>query len=454
MAIMETDPATMNRRTATTEDLGKLQENFVVKTRDYKQQYAHLYYMRLMLMQPLVLAQAKRKWASLDPKAKYVEKILDVQQGEISYLVGTIYMDMKLKPNILDDITKDHWIAAQPDRPKYIDDTDSIYLEDESGRVKLTGVKITNDFFVTGVVMGVLGSEDPSGDFKVVDVCYAGHGPQEQHSLMETDEEDKHIALVSGLGIGGNDFKPLELDLLSEYLTGEIGGVKEQTNCTNIVRVVIAGNSIVTPPPVEDDSKAKKYGYDRSTFVTAPTMIFDSFLQEVCSSIDVDLMPGESDPSSVTIPQQPIHPALLPSTRQYSTFHSVTNPYWGSVDHVTLLGGSGQTIDDIYKYVKSDNRLEMAAKTVGWRHMAPTAPDTLWCYPFKDRDPFIMSQAPHIYFLGNQDKFATEMVTGADGQRTRIVMLPSFSSTGTIALVNLRTLECKTVSFSTTKPKN
>jgi hypothetical protein len=43
----------------------------------------------------------------LDPKAKHVEKILDVQQGEISYLVGTIYMDMKLKPNILDDITKD-----------------------------------------------------------------------------------------------------------------------------------------------------------------------------------------------------------------------------------------------------------------------------------------------------------------------------------------------------------
>ena|SRR5690554_1005192 len=44
---------------------------------------------------------------SLDPKAKHVEKVLDVQQGDISYLVGTVYMDMKLKPNILDDITKD-----------------------------------------------------------------------------------------------------------------------------------------------------------------------------------------------------------------------------------------------------------------------------------------------------------------------------------------------------------
>lgn len=51
---------------------------------------------------------------SLDPKAKHVEKILDVQQGEISYLVGTIYMEMKLKPNILDDITKDVCRGRQP----------------------------------------------------------------------------------------------------------------------------------------------------------------------------------------------------------------------------------------------------------------------------------------------------------------------------------------------------
>lgn len=62
MAIMETDPATINRRTATTEDLGKLQQDFVVKTRDYKQQYAHLYFTRLVLMRQMVLTQAKLKW--------------------------------------------------------------------------------------------------------------------------------------------------------------------------------------------------------------------------------------------------------------------------------------------------------------------------------------------------------------------------------------------------------
>ena len=45
-----------------------------------------------------------------------------------------------------------HWIAAQPDRPKYTDDNDSVFLEDESGRVQLTGAKINSDLFVTGKV--------------------------------------------------------------------------------------------------------------------------------------------------------------------------------------------------------------------------------------------------------------------------------------------------------------
>lgn len=96
-------------------------------------------------------------------------------------------------------------------------------------------------------------------------------------------------------------------------------------------------------------------------------------------------MPGDKDPSSVTMPQQPVHPALLPSAREYSTFHSVTNPYWTSIDNTTLLGTSGQTVDDIYKYVKSEDRLDMAVKTLAWRHMAPTAPDTLCKWTCKRR---------------------------------------------------------------------
>ncbi|KAG0233886.1 DNA polymerase alpha/epsilon subunit B-domain-containing protein [Mortierella sp. GBAus27b] len=449
MSAMESAAASIERRQATFAHPGKLQDDFVVQGRDYQQQYSHLYFMRLVLMRPMVARRAELQWGSLDSRPRHVEKVLEVRPGEVAYLVGTVYMDMKLKPNILSDLGKDYWIAAQPERPKYTDDDDSIYLEDESGRVRLSGPRITGELFVTGVVIGVLGSEDEDGNFKVVDVCYAQPPHQEPIDMMETDEADKYVALVSGLGIGGTSFKPLELDLLAEYLTGEIGNTKEQTDAANIVRTIIAGNSIIIPEATEEETRSKRSGHDKPTMDIRAPKILDGFVQEVCSSVPVDIMPGESDPSGTTMPQQPIHTALFQVAREYSTFHSVTNPYWSTIDNVTLLGTSGQTINDIYKYTTSGDRLEMAKRTLAWAHMAPTAPDTLWCYPFKDKDPFIMKQLPHIYFVGNQDKFQTDLVTGENGERTRIVMVPSFAKTGTIALVNLRTLDCRSVTFST-----
>jgi DNA polymerase delta subunit 2 len=32
--------------------------------------------------------------------------VLDVRQGELVWVAGTVYMEMPLKPNILDDISK------------------------------------------------------------------------------------------------------------------------------------------------------------------------------------------------------------------------------------------------------------------------------------------------------------------------------------------------------------
>ena len=37
----------------------------------------------------------------------FVSRVLDVQKGQLSYVVGTVYMDMPLKPNVLDDIARD-----------------------------------------------------------------------------------------------------------------------------------------------------------------------------------------------------------------------------------------------------------------------------------------------------------------------------------------------------------
>ena len=89
---------------------------------------------------------------------------------------------------------------------------------------------------------------------------------------------------------------------------------------------------------------------------------------------------------------------------------------------------------------------------------------------------------PHVYFIGNQKEFATSLVQGKqlfiyliiiiiiiilkknvsfwayeliwilglDQQYTRIVLLPSFSETGIVTLVNLSNLKCHTTYFPST----
>ena len=63
-------------------------------------------------------------------------------------------------------------------------------LEDESGRIPLVGEKLTQFNLVTGVIMAVLGMETESGEFAVVDVCFAGLAPQAKCEVEEQGEMD------------------------------------------------------------------------------------------------------------------------------------------------------------------------------------------------------------------------------------------------------------------------
>lgn len=76
------------------------------------------------------------------------------------------------------------------------------------------------------------------------------------------------------------------------------------------------------------------------------------------------------------------------------------------------LGISGEPIKDIVRYSKLDNTLEIMRKTLEWRHIAPTCPDTIPCTPCVDSDPFIIQNCPGIYFSGNCEEFATDMYEG------------------------------------------
>lgn len=451
----------------------------------YQQQYADMYFARLAQLKPAVERVASEAWADFSigkDKVQRVDRVLDVRQGELCWVVGTAFMEMPLKPNILDDISKDHWIAAPPPREKFTSpgDVDQVMLEDESGRLRLTGEYLKDCLLVTGCIVAVMGTENANGEFEIIDMKVPDLPRQPER--WERDEADNavngkavkqkrekggKIALLSGLGFSGDSTDLMTLDLLVEYLLGESTSPSEQEQAAQISRVVIAGNALShgNPIPARDEATARhnqssgirKYGYDSGSYNSAPSDRLDAFFAALLPSLPITMVPGDSDPTHVALPQQPVHPALFPHSRVYMSgpddltpgwFHSTTNPAEIDIDGNRYQITGGQPVDDIYKYVEGEARLDMMEAMMRWRLMAPTAPDTLWCYPFQDADQFVLKECPHVFVVGNQPRFGTRVIEGHLGQKCRLVMLPKFRDSGKLVLLDSETLEVEVVKFA------
>ena len=103
---------------------------------------------------------------------------------------------------------------------------------------------------------------------------------------------------------------------------------------------------------------------------------------------------------------------------------------------------------DLRRSVSNPDDLDLLESSLRWGHLAPTAPDTLGCYPFYDRDPFAVTALPHIYFSGNAASFSTRTATTlTNGCPVRLVCVPSFACTAQIVLVDLSDLSAKVVKF-------
>jgi DNA polymerase delta subunit 2 len=88
------------------------------KEKTYQQQFADMYFLRLTKIKPAVDKIAADTWAETvigGEQAKKVERVLDIRQGELCWVSGTVYMDMALKPNILEDVSKDVSFVVHPE---------------------------------------------------------------------------------------------------------------------------------------------------------------------------------------------------------------------------------------------------------------------------------------------------------------------------------------------------
>ncbi|CAJ2508187.1 Uu.00g093730.m01.CDS01 [Anthostomella pinea] len=467
------------------------------KEKSYQQQFADMYFLRLTKIKPAVDLIAFEAWQDTivgGEPAKQVERVLDIRQGELCWVSGTVYMEMSLKPNILEDVSKDRWISAPISNNKYYseDGSDAVTLEDESGRIRLVGDVLRDVVLVTGCIIAVMGSENVNGELEVIDVKFpdlppqadrwsvskppATNGASKTKKSKSRDEDEEmtdsqskgsggKIAIVSGLGFSGNDAShAIELNLLLEYLLGEALDPSAQQELSQISRLILAGNSISLEErrPADEqpgDKKAihKKYGYDSSAYNALPSQLLDEFLSTLLPTMPITLLPGAQDPANTSYPQQPIHPAMFPNSRAYTAqpssseagwFDTVTNPWEAELDGWRVLGTGGQNVDDIFKYIGSDDRLGMMELMCRWRCSAPTAPDTLWSYPFQDDDPFVMQTCPHLYFVGCQPEFGTKVIKGPHGQVVRLIAVPSFAATREIVLVDSETLDVTKVKIN------
>ncbi|KAG7898022.1 hypothetical protein KL935_004575 [Ogataea polymorpha] len=239
------------------------------------------------------------------------------------YTIGTVFMDMKYKPNILEEVSHNMYGANdvqesaelskldQLRASAYSDpQNDQVMLEDESGRMILDGEILDKILLVTGAVIGVLGMEVEAGIFVVVDVVYPEPGPQVPRPMRP---EGNKVLLLSGLHINNqSSLGPLEV--LKEYLMGELDSSPETVEfLRSITQVIVAGNSIRCVESADQVvlEKDKYRELNKSNYDADAIKQLDAYICELLHSVPVTIMPGDSDPCEVSLPKQPLHPSFF-----------------------------------------------------------------------------------------------------------------------------------------------
>lgn len=438
------EPQEFKRQQVPYEDLTN---NFDDKLIDFSKQFCNIYAARIAELRDTLIPRVIAKWGKVK-----ILKLAELEdfEGEECVIIGTLYKHQKWKPSILHELSEDHQLTLPEPKSNYCSEKDQLFLEDEMLRIKLIVEDESLKNYVTGVVCAILGHKDKNGSFEIKEWCFPGCVPK--NSLTQAKSRGK-LVFLSGLDLA-NTSNTLSLNLLTEWICGMAGDITMQEDATGIVQIIIAGNSVKTVTKANTlmghaEGKAQDAAITKE--VAEATTLVDAFLSEIAECCCITLMPGQHDPTNAMLPQRPLHPCILPLTSRFQNFKGATNPWIGKIAERIIMGSSGQPIEDIIKATGDTDisPLDWLERTLSWKHMCPTAPDTLPIHPYSVKDPFIINYCPDIYFVGNTDEVDTKLWKGEENQMVRLICIPKFSSAYTAVIVDLETLDTEFVCFGT-----
>eukprot|EP01064_Diplonema_japonicum_P024216 TRINITY_DN34733_c0_g1_i1.p1 TRINITY_DN34733_c0_g1~~TRINITY_DN34733_c0_g1_i1.p1 ORF type:complete len:465 (+),score=55.33 TRINITY_DN34733_c0_g1_i1:56-1396(+) len=419
------------------DDFEYTHHKFLLKDQTFNQQYSHLYNARMEFCYERCRKSSESRWPGVP-----MSRVVNLKQDTPTVIVGALYKNMKHKPDFLEqyiiEMGESERMSLEDSKAEFrADESDTLSLEDQSGRIDLSGIKQLHEM-CTGLVVCVKGQV--SGKvFTVDDWCFPPLHPQPDRTIpVNAEKPPCYIAFVSGLGFGANTPQhELQLDAVSSFLRGNLG-------CERIVRciskLIVTGGLVA---PTEDTVVAKKIKLemsDHQIFNEAPLAVSmnlaDLWISQVADAMPVDVMPTGSDPTNAFIPYQPIHPCLLSKSFDAVNTSLVPSPFTFVYKGVNVFGTSGENLTELRTYTLGTPNVKLLETLVKSGLMAPTAPDTLQCYPFKKVDPMQYDTAPHLVFAGNSSDFSTDLVELEKGGKTRVVSVPRFVENPGVTLVD------------------
>ncbi|KAM3135053.1 hypothetical protein pb186bvf_012877 [Paramecium bursaria] len=408
------------------------------KQKNYKAQYAHINTLRNELLRD------RFDWINKNNLKENIQQ-LNHKDGEVK-LFGMISKEMKYKPHYFNQV-------SQLNTVRVTDPTDYCYIEDRTGRIRIAFKNcrfisnlfgsyperdITHMDLVTGIVCMLEGRLQQNNSFMVTKIFLPSLAPQQIPQVIF--QKPHYLCIASGLNyeVSGNSYF---LNQFVNFIQGNTYHGYGQILSQQISQVVIAGNLFAKQgqDPLTGSMKVQQEYKQLYEQMAANIRGLDDIIDKMNQVTPINLMPGPNDAVNQLLPQNPFTRTYFQKCFESSEVQFLSNPCEFSINGYDVIGSSGQNIQDILKYQEfSDQEIDLMEQTILWSNIAPTAPDSLKCYPYTHDDPFVLKELPHIYFCGNMSEFKYKRIQ----DKCLLLTIPDLKTTGQFALINLSNLEC------------